>query len=116
MTEYERFGLVFTKTRVYKFGHWIHNSGSRKILLGVGNVAKKEDFDLKSSRKEANLFLTFYSQLFSTWLSSLGPCCELKNGSLKDPKRNPNAVPVPLYCIVCQFEFETTKLSCIIDI
>jgi hypothetical protein len=22
MTEYERFGLVFTKTRVYKFGHW----------------------------------------------------------------------------------------------
>jgi hypothetical protein len=21
MTEYERFGLVFTKTRVYKFGH-----------------------------------------------------------------------------------------------
>jgi hypothetical protein len=23
MTEYERFGLVFTKTRVYKFGHWI---------------------------------------------------------------------------------------------
>ncbi len=22
MTEYERFGLVYTKTRVYKFGHW----------------------------------------------------------------------------------------------
>jgi hypothetical protein len=22
MTEYERFGLVFTKTQVYKFGHW----------------------------------------------------------------------------------------------
>ncbi len=22
MTEYERFGFVFTKTRVYKFGHW----------------------------------------------------------------------------------------------
>jgi hypothetical protein len=22
MTEYERFGLVFTNTRVYKFGHW----------------------------------------------------------------------------------------------
>jgi hypothetical protein len=22
MTEYERFGLVFTKTRVYKFGRW----------------------------------------------------------------------------------------------
>ncbi len=23
MTKYERFGLVFTKTRVYKFGHWV---------------------------------------------------------------------------------------------
>ncbi len=23
MTEYERFGLVFTKTQVYKFGHWL---------------------------------------------------------------------------------------------
>jgi hypothetical protein len=22
ITEYERVGLVFTKTRVYKFGHW----------------------------------------------------------------------------------------------
>ncbi len=22
MTEYERFGLVSTETRVYKFGHW----------------------------------------------------------------------------------------------
>jgi hypothetical protein len=22
LSEYERFGLVFTKTRVYKFGHW----------------------------------------------------------------------------------------------
>ncbi len=28
MTEYERLGLVFTKTRVYKFGHW-----SSTILL-----------------------------------------------------------------------------------
>jgi hypothetical protein len=26
MTEYERFGLVFTKTRVYKFGHRSHGS------------------------------------------------------------------------------------------
>jgi hypothetical protein len=23
ITKYERFGLLFTKTRVYKFGHWI---------------------------------------------------------------------------------------------
>jgi hypothetical protein len=23
MTEHTRFGLVFTKTRVYKFGHWL---------------------------------------------------------------------------------------------
>jgi hypothetical protein len=29
MTEYERFGLVFTKTRVYKFGH-------RLLLTAVG--------------------------------------------------------------------------------
>ncbi len=27
MTEYERFGLVFTKTRVYKFGHCTVISG-----------------------------------------------------------------------------------------
>jgi hypothetical protein len=26
MTEYERFGLVFTKTRVYKFGHRVHSA------------------------------------------------------------------------------------------
>ncbi len=25
MTEYERFGLFFTKTRVYKFGHWVRS-------------------------------------------------------------------------------------------
>ncbi len=25
MTEYECFGLLFTKTRVYKFGHWTGN-------------------------------------------------------------------------------------------
>ncbi len=30
MTEYERFGLVFTKTRVYKFGHRL--GGSFQIL------------------------------------------------------------------------------------
>ncbi len=54
----------------------IYNYGSRKNL-GAGNVAKKEDFDLKSSRKEANFFLTFYAQLYSTWLSCVGPCCEL---------------------------------------
>jgi hypothetical protein len=33
MTEYERFGLVFTKTRVYKFGHrstWL--SGRLKVV------------------------------------------------------------------------------------
>ncbi len=38
MTEYERFGLVFTKTRVYKFGHWggeqgIHDPGCVYIIL-----------------------------------------------------------------------------------
>jgi hypothetical protein len=31
MTEYERFGLVFTKTRVYKFGHCIHRSFNYRV-------------------------------------------------------------------------------------
>jgi hypothetical protein len=31
MTEYERFGLVFTKTRVYKFGHWALKYLQREI-------------------------------------------------------------------------------------
>jgi hypothetical protein len=30
MTEYERFGLVFTKTRVYKFGHCSVNCRKRE--------------------------------------------------------------------------------------
>jgi hypothetical protein len=31
MTEYERFGLVFTKTRVYKFGHSTTVVSSRNV-------------------------------------------------------------------------------------
>ncbi len=38
MTEYERFGLVFTKTRVYKFGH------STKGLAGIRK--RVQDFKL----------------------------------------------------------------------
>jgi hypothetical protein len=34
MTEYERFGLVFTKTRVYKFGH---RAGTFKKSMGARN-------------------------------------------------------------------------------
>jgi hypothetical protein len=34
MTEYERFGLVFTKTRVYKFGH--------RICIGTHSHKNKE--------------------------------------------------------------------------
>ncbi len=30
-TEYERFGLVFTKTRVYKFRHWKVEKEDKKI-------------------------------------------------------------------------------------
>ncbi len=33
MTKYERFGLVFTKTRVYKFGHRCQNSDAGSIGL-----------------------------------------------------------------------------------
>ncbi len=36
MTEYERFGLVFTKTRVNKFGHW--------CLLGRYEVVLRGDY------------------------------------------------------------------------
>ncbi len=44
ITKYERFGFVFTKTRVYKFGH-------RESLLS----------DISAGdRKIANLFLTVY--------------------------------------------------------
>ncbi len=35
MTEYERFGLVFTKTRVYKFGHWLEQRGLTPLGCGV---------------------------------------------------------------------------------
>jgi hypothetical protein len=34
MTEYERFGLVFTKTRVYKFGHG-GRGGGVSYSLGI---------------------------------------------------------------------------------
>jgi hypothetical protein len=34
MAEYERFGLVFTKTRVYKFGHRSVLKKSRHIWFG----------------------------------------------------------------------------------
>jgi hypothetical protein len=33
MTEYERFGLVFTKTRVYKFGHWAASVSVLQTML-----------------------------------------------------------------------------------
>jgi hypothetical protein len=33
MTEDERFGLVFTKTRVYKFGHGFQNNFQNRTRL-----------------------------------------------------------------------------------
>ena len=37
MTEYERFGLVFTKTRVYKFGHGnATGGGAQRLALRLG--------------------------------------------------------------------------------
>jgi hypothetical protein len=38
MTEYERFGLVFTKTRVYKFGHRRLLAGVFSSAMGCGSV------------------------------------------------------------------------------
>ncbi len=42
MTEYERFGLVFTKTRVYKFGHW----------TAPGSVYTREKTNTRCVRKQ----------------------------------------------------------------
>jgi hypothetical protein len=41
MTEYERFGLVFTKTRVYKFGHWTVEIRSIAIAPAEENIHVK---------------------------------------------------------------------------
>ncbi len=35
MTEYERFGLVFTKTRVYKFGHRLHEKSTSAVQINI---------------------------------------------------------------------------------
>jgi hypothetical protein len=44
MTEYERLGLVFTKTRVYKFGHWLlYNNCKIQDELFVAILPKKID-------------------------------------------------------------------------
>ncbi len=45
MTEYERFGLVFTKTRVYKFEHWDQNPKSAgPERFGSGALILKPGF------------------------------------------------------------------------
>ncbi len=52
MTEYERFGLVFTKTRVYKFGHWRHYKEKGKLSLAFekDNSQWKYTFESRHSR------------------------------------------------------------------
>ncbi len=64
MTEYERFGLVFTKTRVYKFGH--SRDVTTKLSLGGNNDVITELFLPRGSLfsdipagdgKHVNLFL-----------------------------------------------------------
>ncbi len=38
MTEYEHFGLVFTKTRVYKFGHKFVEKLTVKVSMGLDSM------------------------------------------------------------------------------
>jgi hypothetical protein len=47
MTEYERFGLVFTKTRVYKFGHGSQRCGSKDPDLDPYEIVTDPEHCLK---------------------------------------------------------------------
>jgi hypothetical protein len=38
MTAYERFGLVFTKTRIYKFGHWSIGAFVLYLFINIFNI------------------------------------------------------------------------------
>jgi hypothetical protein len=68
MTEYERFRLVFTKTRVYKFGHWsaLVRNGSLKrqnIVHGRKSGEQKVTFHLVLSPSYFSLDTTFKGRL-----------------------------------------------------
>ncbi len=45
MTEYERFGLVFTQTRVYEFGHWI-------VMQEIVESSLLESFSISASERQ----------------------------------------------------------------
>ncbi len=47
LSENERFGLVFVKTRVYKFGHW-YLQEKTEVAYEVDNYIFKEIFSLGS--------------------------------------------------------------------
>ncbi len=68
MTEYERFGLVFTKTRVYKFGHrtfWgISGFGSVPLTNGSGSCYFRH---WPSKCQQKNNFLTQFFLLITFW-------------------------------------------------
>ncbi len=51
LSEYERFGLVFTKTRVYKFGHWSRNQKEvkgRQVDRGMASNCMNISYSLAS--------------------------------------------------------------------
>jgi hypothetical protein len=52
MTEYERIGLVFTKTRVYKFGHSFRGNKPKTLVFSTSNRVVKH-------RQAGNRFLGF---------------------------------------------------------
>ncbi len=48
LTEYERFGLVFTKTRVYKFGHCSSLKYPGKTIIGaLGNLNSSNALEIE---------------------------------------------------------------------
>ncbi len=62
MTEYERFGLVFTKTRVYKFGH-----------RGIYTVRKRRGSGIRFCGEHHLELYTVYLTRFLTYKFALPP-------------------------------------------
>ncbi len=69
LTDYERFGLVFTKTRVYKFGH----------RTGLGKHKTLRDGFLPSIAPQT--YSTFITHLFvyNSFIKNVGPPLGLIN-------------------------------------
>jgi hypothetical protein len=61
MTEYERFGLVFTKTRVYKFGHRSDFCEKKKFWVMLLHFTNFKDKRIQNAfKKRKTFFLNIY--------------------------------------------------------